>query len=895
MIACYPSQYLNSRLNIIAILATTLLAAPLFVTAQSTQSCVALTRNLSFGSRGPDVVRLQQFFNYEYFSFYSSYATGYFGSITQAAVKQWQAGQGIVSSGTPATTGFGAVGPKTRAAMNSCTSTSKSSATTPSSAPPLSGGSGVSNTISISRGSGSSSNPPAFVSSSVPSLPSAPPILSPVTAPVVAASSTTTATINICSGLTNLSGSASDASLVLQNCLDTAATGTVVALPAGTYDIAHQIHILKPLTLTTQGKTQSMAPCTLNDATCAQLVADPNFSQQWGVMTVGDNPPPSGGSLTNVTLDHIIINGNNKARWSGPAGVQLAPPIENTGIGHNLMVFDCSDCTFTNNVLKNGLSATAFGYGYVYPAQGYPAVHNHDTLISNNLIAYNGVHNRSLSWSDGFTFNDGDHFTITYNTFIDNTDGQFIMGGCTNCIIQHNSLTNTGSVEGGSYVALNLQTWVYPLTNGTQVSSGDYTGTDISYNAIDCSSNQRCGFGIYLGDKAWGFQPSGAIKGGYIHDNTITNAQQGINVDTITGTIFENNTITNSGGTFPTNRGSRTMNLCNIAPDAQITFSNNNILVSQCTSDDSWYNPQYVIPNWWVSTSTAPANFTWYSIGTSSTTYSVVGIGDFNHSGGSELMFRNNTTGDMGYYQIVNNSTIWHHIGGSSPNYSVVGIGDFNKSGTSEVMFRDATGDMGYYQIGNNDTFTWHVLGGISTSTYSVVDIGDFNDSGTSEIMFRNASGDMGYDVVNADGTVPTWHHIGSSTPSYAVVGIGDFNNSGTAEVLFSNPTTGDAGYYQINSNDTFTWHHLGVLAAGYSVVGVGNFDNAGGSEIMMRDLTGDMGYYSISSDVPIWHPVGASTATYSTVGIGDFNNSGTSEVMFRGPSGDLGYYKIGN
>jgi hypothetical protein len=403
---------------------------------------------------------------------------------------------------------------------------------------------------------------------------------------------------NLCSALAALNGSSADASGVLQGCLDNAPATSTLELPPGKYDIAHQIHITKPLTLRTQGKTDSMARCDLDDPTCAQLIADPNFSQQWGVLTIGANPPTPGGSLQNVTLDHIIINGNNKARWNGPAGVQLAPPILNSGIGHNLMVFDCSNCRFTNNVLKYGLSATAFGYNFVWPAQGYPAVHNHDVIITNNLIAYNGVHDRSLSWSDGLTMHDGDHFIITANTFIDNTDGQFITGGCTNCIIQRNTLTNSGTFEGGSYVAFNLQAWIYPLTNGTQTSSGDYTGTDISNNIIDCSPNQRCGFGMYLGDAAWGFTPPGTITGGHIHDNQITNAEQGLNVDTFQGVLFEHNSISNSGGMHYTNRGQRLMGACNIAPGAQITFTNNSIALSQCTSE-RWDTP-FEIPNWWL-------------------------------------------------------------------------------------------------------------------------------------------------------------------------------------------------------------------------------------------------------------------------------------------------------
>jgi peptidoglycan hydrolase-like protein with peptidoglycan-binding domain len=48
--------------------------------------------------------------------------TGYYGPSTQEAVQSWQARNGVVSSGSPETTGYGVVGPKTRAAISqNCT------------------------------------------------------------------------------------------------------------------------------------------------------------------------------------------------------------------------------------------------------------------------------------------------------------------------------------------------------------------------------------------------------------------------------------------------------------------------------------------------------------------------------------------------------------------------------------------------------------------------------------------------------------------------------------------------------------------------------------------------------------------------------------------------------
>ena len=101
--------------KIVFILVTFFALVPLLATAST---CPNPSRNLSFGSRGSDVVELQTFLIAEG-DLAAGNNTGYFGRMTETAVKSWQAKNGLVSSGTAATTGYGAVGPRTRAKIAS--------------------------------------------------------------------------------------------------------------------------------------------------------------------------------------------------------------------------------------------------------------------------------------------------------------------------------------------------------------------------------------------------------------------------------------------------------------------------------------------------------------------------------------------------------------------------------------------------------------------------------------------------------------------------------------------------------------------------------------------------------------------------------------------------------
>jgi peptidoglycan hydrolase-like protein with peptidoglycan-binding domain len=81
----------------------------------TTSGQTSLSRDLSLGSSGSDVSAVQQFLKAK--GYLSVESTGYYGQLTQEAVQKWQCEQGIVCSGTPSTTGYGNLGPRSRATL----------------------------------------------------------------------------------------------------------------------------------------------------------------------------------------------------------------------------------------------------------------------------------------------------------------------------------------------------------------------------------------------------------------------------------------------------------------------------------------------------------------------------------------------------------------------------------------------------------------------------------------------------------------------------------------------------------------------------------------------------------------------------------------------------------
>ena len=80
-------------------------------------TCPRVGVTLRRGSTGEDVTRLQQFLALDPSIYPEGLVTGYFGTLTEAAVARWQTRHNIVSSGSPETTGYGQYGPRTASLM----------------------------------------------------------------------------------------------------------------------------------------------------------------------------------------------------------------------------------------------------------------------------------------------------------------------------------------------------------------------------------------------------------------------------------------------------------------------------------------------------------------------------------------------------------------------------------------------------------------------------------------------------------------------------------------------------------------------------------------------------------------------------------------------------------
>ncbi len=183
------------------------------------------------------------------------------------------------------------------------------------------------------------------------------------------------------------------------------------------------------------------------------------------------------------------------------------------------------------------------------------------TVFIDNDFTGNGLHKGPLHWADGLTIHQGKNLNVSGNRFRDNTDVQLIFGECIGCTVADNRFSHSVAAGGGSFADLMLQAW-------PKVTSGNFTGTKVVRNTIDCGPQHRCGFGVMIGSAPWYDAPA---FGGSVTDNIVRGAMLGINVDRLTGPMtIERNQVSASPGMYSSNCGLRQVTKAiNISPESR--------------------------------------------------------------------------------------------------------------------------------------------------------------------------------------------------------------------------------------------------------------------------------------------------------------------------------------
>ncbi|MDB5237767.1 MAG: hypothetical protein JWM46_37 [Candidatus Kaiserbacteria bacterium] len=452
-------------------------------TSNSTVSSTIISRTLSFGMRGTDVTTLQlQLVAKGYLSAES--ATGYFGVLTEAAVQKFQAQQGIVSNGAPATTGYGAVGPRTRAALSSVATTTTSSSDT--------------STNTTSSGTGTSGSTTTSNTSTVPTTNSCTfygttvvhgAIVTAYQSSSVAYGQTCTQEVRTCSNGT-LSGSYTNAACGVLGSTTNSCTFNNAAVAHGASVTAYQ-----------SSSVAYGSSCTSQSRICSNGTLSGSYTN--AACTVGTAASCTFNGQT-VANGAAVTAYQSSSVASGSSCVSQARTCTNGTLSGSYTNAACSvlgsttnSCTFNGTTVAHGAAVTAYQASSV--AYGSTCTSQSRTCSNGTLSGSYTYGACTVATATSCTFNNA---TVAHGASVAAYQASSVAYG-SSCVSQSRTCTN-GTLS-GSYTnaACTVAAATSCIFNGSAIANGAavtaYQASSVASGSLCVSQSRTCTNGTLSG------------------------------------------------------------------------------------------------------------------------------------------------------------------------------------------------------------------------------------------------------------------------------------------------------------------------------------------------------------------------------------------------------------
>jgi FG-GAP-like repeat/FG-GAP repeat len=197
------------------------------------------------------------------------------------------------------------------------------------------------------------------------------------------------------------------------------------------------------------------------------------------------------------------------------------------------------------------------------------------------------------------------------------------------------------------------------------------------------------------------------------------------------------------------------------------------------------------------------------SLGNIPTTWNVAATGDFNGDGFGDILWRDGS-GNLAVWLMAGTGIPAGTVGASGGlgnvplTSAIIGAGDFNGDGKTDLLWRDNLGNTSIWFFTSNSTppivSSTAGIGNVPT-TWSVVGTGDFNGDGYADIVWQDTSGNTAIWLMNG-ATVLSTGSLGLVPTTTSLALTGDFNGDGVSDLLWRD-TSGNTSIWFMSANGT--------------------------------------------------------------------------------------------
>ena len=199
----------------------------------------------------------------------------------------------------------------------------------------------------------------------------------------------------------------------------------------------------------------------------------------------------------------------------------------------------------------------------------------------------------------------------------------------------------------------------------------------------------------------------------------------------------------------------------------------------------------------------------WQDIGAFDSEMNILGLGDFDGDGQSDLLLRHNN-GAVGCF--FTNGKGWNYFQSLGNEWTLAAVGDLNGDGLSDVVLKHDAGFAGSWLTQRDGTMKWANLDTLQ-SGFTIVGTGDFNGDGTDDVLLRK--GDYLGAWIVQNGGVSSWMGFGDFG-SVSIEQIADFDADGKDDLRIRT-TAGDLGALLVRGEDRLTWRYYGSVGQEWS------------------------------------------------------------------------------
>ena len=202
----------------------------------------------------------------------------------------------------------------------------------------------------------------------------------------------------------------------------------------------------------------------------------------------------------------------------------------------------------------------------------------------------------------------------------------------------------------------------------------------------------------------------------------------------------------------------------------------------------------------------------------------------------------------------------WQTVGEFDATTNVLGLGDFNGDGQTDLLLRNDNGAVGCY-FTSGETLGWNYFQSLGDE-WTVSAVGDLNGDGRDDVVLKHDAGFAGSWITQSDYTM-AWANLDTLAEGFAIVGTGDFNGDGTDDVLLQNGSY--FGAWLVEDGSVAGWMGLGDLGTA-TVEQIGDFDADGIADLRIRTAAGDLGTQLVKGEDSLdWKYYGSVGSEWST------------------------------